>query len=383
MVEAEGPQQSLARRLRSLREEHWPDRRVTQAELARAFGGGKPLSVPLISSWESVASPTVPPVRRLESYATFFATTRSLTSRPPRLLSEDELTEAERAEKKRLQTELLRLRADAMGAASPDSPGNSRAQSLGVSARSADSTRLIESLTSGYWHFADGGTVTLVCAQVPADMRAKIPYSDPTDPDYVALYAHADLDAFVELHGHVRAANPGNHVFFRTAEQLVSDDYSTHLISLGGVDWNHATRSMLGRLDLPVVQVGDWDSPAGPYFEVPGEGEPSRFHPVLTTAGDRRSLRQDVAMFARSRNPFNQERTATICNGMYSSGTFGAVRALTDSNFRDRNTEYLKRRFGQSETFCLVTKVTVERGVPVTPDWTVRDNILFEWASET
>ena len=88
-------------------------------------------------------------------------------------------------------------------------------------------------------------------------------------------------------------------------------------------------------------------------------------------------------MFARSRNPFNHRRTATICNGMYSSGTFGAVRALTDATFRDGNTEYLKRRFGQSETFCLVTKVTVERGVPVTPDWTEPDNILFEWASET
>jgi transcriptional regulator with XRE-family HTH domain len=382
MAEADSPEQLLAQRLRKLREEHWPARKVTQAELAQALGAGKPLSVPLISSWESVARPTIPPARRLESYATFFATMRSIASRAPRLLDAGELTEPERAERKRLQGELLRLRADAVAAANPSSTGSSRAQPAGESARSTDSARLIESLKSGYWHFADGGPVTLVCAQVPAEMRAKIPYSDPANPDYVALYAHADLDAFVELHGHVRAANPGNHVYFRTAEQLVSDDYSTHLISLGGVDWNHATASLLGRLDLPVVQVGDWDSPAGPYFEVPSEGKPARFHPVLTTADGRPSLRQDVAMFARSWNPFNKERTATICDGMYASGTFGAVRALTDSNFRDRNTEYLKRRFGPSATFCLVTKVTVERGVPVTPDWTVPDNILFEWASE-
>ncbi len=382
MAEADSPQQLLALRLRKLREEHWSDRKVTQAELALALGGGKPLSVPLISSWESVARPTVPPVRRLESYATFFATTRSTVGRQPHLLSEGDLTEAERAERKRLLDELLRLRAQALGAAGPNLTGTTPARSPDESVRSAVSRGLIESLNSGYWHFADGGTVTLVCAQVPAEMRKQIPYSDPTDPDYVALYAYADLDAFVELHGHVRAANPGNHVYFRTAEQLAADDYSSHLISLGGVDWNHATRSLLGRLDLPVVQVSDWKSAAGPYFEVAGEGSHTKFHPVLTSAGDRRWLREDVAMFARSRNPFNQERTATICNGMYASGTFGAARALTDANFRDRNTRYLKRRFGQSETLCLVTRVTVERGVPVTPDWTVPENILFEWASQ-
>jgi len=287
--------------------------------------------------------------------------------------------EVERAEESRLRLELLRLRANSLstaGAASGAGGG------LTGPSGSAFSQRLIASLTSGYWHFADGGTVTLVCAQVPAEMRELIPYSDPADPDYVALYAYADLDAFIELHGHVRAANPGNHVFFRTADRLESDDYSTHLVSLGGVDWNHATASLLGKLSLPVIQVGDWSSDEGPYFEVGGDGRPRRLHPVLTTAGDRRSLREDVAMFARSVNPFNSERTATICNGMYASGTLGAARALTDANFRDRNTDYLRTRFGRSQSFCIVTKVAIEQGKPVTPDWTKPENRLYEWASE-
>ena len=380
MDEAYRPQQLLALRLRQLREEHWPDIKVTQSQLARALGRTKALSVPLISSWESVANPSTPPVPRLESYATFFATTRSMAdSQRPRLLNASELTEVERAEESRLRLELLRLRANSLstaGAASGAGGG------LTGPSGSAFSQRLIASLTSGYWHFADGGTVTLVCAQVPAEMRELIPYSDPADPDYVALYAYADLDAFIELHGHVRAANPGNHVFFRTADRLESDDYSTHLVSLGGVDWNHATASLLGKLSLPVIQVGDWSSDEGPYFEVGGDGRPRRLHPVLTTAGDRRSLREDVAMFARSVNPFNSERTATICNGMYASGTLGAARALTDANFRDRNTDYLRTRFGRSQSFCIVTKVAIEQGKPVTPDWTKPENRLYEWASE-
>jgi len=90
-----------------------------------------------------------------------------------------------------------------------------------------------------------------------------------------------------------------------------------------------------------------------------------------------------VALFARSVNPFNRKRTASICNGMYASGTYGAVRALTDARFRDRNAEYARARFGRSENFCIITKVKVENGTPLTPDWTLSDARLFEWESES
>ncbi len=70
----------------------------------------------------------------------------------------------------------------------------------------------------------------------------------------------------------------------------------------------------------------------------------------------------------------------TICNGMYGRGTYGAVRALTDERFRDRNAEYIRDRFGDSEAFCLLTRVTVENGATLTPDWTLPDTVLFEWS---
>src|SRR6185437_1360738 len=98
-----------------------------------------------------------------------------------------------------------------------------------------------------------------------------------------------------------------------------------------------------------------------------------RFRPLLTKSGDRKVLREDVALFARAVNPFNRLRTVTICNGMYAGGTFGAVRALTDARFRDRNTRYAKDRFGQCETFCILTRVHIERGAPLTPDWTLEE----------
>ena len=371
--EANDPRQFLARRLRGLREDHWPEVKVTQAQLALALGG---VSVPLISSWESSTNPKMPPLHRLEAYATFFATTRSMEGDEPRLLSLAELTDSERDVKEQLGRELLRLRAGAMGnrrgsaGPAPTSLGN-------------EEEEYVASLNSGYWKFIDGKPITIICAKIPANMLERIPYSNPADPDYVALYKFSDLDAFVELHGHIRAANPGSQVDFRTADELVADDYTTHMVALGGVDWNYATQSVLSLLTLPVVQVADWDSPDGQYFEVVEGGGAERFRPLLTQSDGRKVLREDVALLARAANPFNRQHTVTICSGMYAGGTLGVVRALTDARFRDRNTRYARDRFGQCEAFCILTKVRIERGVPLTPDWTRPENRLFEWASET
>jgi hypothetical protein len=91
-------------------------------------------------------------------------------------------------------------------------------------------------------------------------------------------------------------------------------------------------------------------------------------------------LREDVALFARAISPFNRKRTVTICTGMYGRGTYGAVRALTDANFRDRNAEYLRTRFSDCESYCIVTRVPIIHGATLTPDWTTGDHTLFEWS---
>src|SRR5262249_46239117 len=110
------------------------------------------------------------------------------------------------------------------------------------------------------------------------------------------------------------------------------------------------------------------------------DGRKVLHRPRLDKWGDRKILREDVALFARAESPFNRKRFVTICNGMYGRGTYGAVRALTDEPFRDRNMEYIQGRFANSEAFCILTRVTVERGVAMTPDWTKPGTVLFEWS---
>jgi hypothetical protein len=373
MVDDPGPRQVLARRLRALREERWPGRKVHQAQLAAALSGtGKSVSVPLVSSWESRSNPRVPPASRIQDIATFFASPRSFDGKTGRLFSPSELTTPEQAAREELLQELTRLRSKALDALD---------RSTDVTSIS-DSTRAIaQSVSADPYRLRAGDRITIVCGRVPEGMRQKMPYTDPRDPDFIESYRYADLDALIELWGHLRAANPTNLVRYRSADQLTRDDYTGHLVSLGGVDWNVATSSVLARLQLPVTQVNEWDKEGGAYFEVTEEdGRKVPHRPLLEESGGRKILREDVALFARAVSPFNQQRFVTVCNGMYGRGVLGAVRALTDERFRDRNREYIKSQFAASQAFCLLMRVTVENTLTLTPDWTLPETRLFEWS---
>jgi transcriptional regulator with XRE-family HTH domain len=344
----------LARRLKSLR----TDRGVTQAQLANVMR----VSGPLISAWENVQSPAAPPIERLKTYAEIFASARSADERRWQPVPLAELTDDEETRRQELEAELLELRARATGETPP-------------------TTAAVNQIGAGPWRFADGGDITIVCAQLPDGIRGQMPYADPADPDYVRLYDYADLDSLVELFGHVRATNPDAYVRFKLATHLVEDDYTTHLVLLGGVDWNLSTRRLLKALQLPVRQATRDDDAEDAAFDVRTDEGFERFSPQFD-ADDERTLRADVAQFVRGPNPFNRRRTVTICNGMYGQGTYGAVRALTDARFRDRNTAYLENEFAPDRTFSLLFRVGIFEAIALTPDWTAPGTVLHRWVEQ-
>jgi hypothetical protein len=347
----------LARRLRGLRKHRWPSRVVTQSQLAKALGGAKPLSVRLISSWESLSRPQSPPQRHLENYALFFATERSVEREPFRLLDLAELTPAERANRDQLLHELTALRAATQASA-------------GVTP---------STLGTSLWHFPFDEDITIVCAPLPPDIRTGIPYIDPNDPDYVRLNRYSDVDALIEVYGYIRALNPNNNVKYRTSDELRPHDYTAHLVLIGGVDWNDTTRDVVLRVQIPVSQTARrYDNDFGA-FTVRENGDEVSFEPTLRPDGDNHVLMEDIAHFYRGPNPYNVERTVTLVNGMFSRGTLGAVRALTDVRFRDRNEAYIKERFADSNAFSMLSRVPVVHGRVLTPDWTVPETRLHEW----
>jgi hypothetical protein len=355
----EDHRQTLAQRLKTLREEHWPGLGLTQQQLARALAGGKKLSIASISSYENPDKP-VPPTSRLSAYATFFATPRSWESEPYRVLPVTELTAEERNVREALLQELLGLRNAALlhNPAAAPTPVTS----------------------PGLWSFPEKQDVTIVCAQLPLDLRQDFTYANPESPDYVSLYTYADLDALLELHGHVRATNPTNLVTFKAAAKDVkADDYTSNLVVLGGTDWNFLTEKLHRLINLPIKSLPreTEDDPGG--FQAGDR----LFVPKLEEGEQGKQLTEDVALFYRGPSPFNVKRTVTICYGMYGRGTYGVVRALTDGRFRDRNEDYLRERFDTSRPFSIVSRVKVVETEVLTPDWTLPESRLYEWAEDT
>jgi hypothetical protein len=283
-------------------------------------------------------------------------------TRPARLLDDHELTPAELARRDDLLEELTRMRFPEETESAVPPTGDPAG--------------------GGVWHFPDQRPVTIVTARLPKTLRDKMPFVEPHDPDYVRAHSYADLDALIDLFGHIRAVNPSIAVNVRLADVLENDDYTTHLVLLGGVDWNDVSSDIVRRLDLPVRQIPRSDEDLyGGHFEVGPDKT------VITSAleriGDQITLREDVGYFFRGINPYNARRTVTLCNGMYARGTYGVVRALTHELFRDRNEEYLAERFRGALSFGVLTKIPIAiNGEALTPDWMIRRDQLFEWPSD-
>jgi transcriptional regulator with XRE-family HTH domain len=339
----------LAQRLRELRQEQWPDKRLTQDALAKALGD---VAAATVSSWESSTAPKLPPRNRMTSYAQFFATRRSVEPAEPKIIPLESLTEDEKAAYRELEAELLRLRDAAASKPSRGAPAAVRKS----------------------WRFLDTGPAT--CAQLPEGETASL--ADPKDPNYTELLSFADLDALVELWGHIRAENPEMDVFYKAAPNVVSDDLSGHVILLGGIAWNDVTKRLSAMTHLPVRQVEDETVKTGEIFVANVDGEERRFLPEWGDA-DHTNLVEDVGFLARVPNPLNSGRTLTICNGIHSRGVFGAVRSLTHARLRDGNEQYLSANFGSSDSFVILMRVPVIERETMTPDFNNPDGILFQW----
>jgi hypothetical protein len=342
----------LASRLKHLRQHQ---SRLTQAELAAAFSKEGKLASVTVSSWESLKSPKLPPVDRLRAYARFFATPRSIEGQP-RLLPFNELTQDEKKECEKLEAELLRLRS----AASGESPGE-------------------QSTFNRSWLFRDGARVTFVCAELPSSVIG--PFGDPENPNYTKLQTFADVDALIELFGHIRAENPSAIVHFRTPPDVEPDDLTGHLVLLGGVVWNEITGRLLEMANLPISQVKDPPLESGEIFVAKTDGKERQFWPKWAGESEK-VLMEDVGLLARVPNPLNANRTLTICNGIHSRGVYGAVRSLTDAELRDGNERYISENFGDAESFGMLMSVPVIKNQTMTPDFNSRGVVLYKWPQD-
>jgi hypothetical protein len=216
--------------------------------------------------------------------------------------------------------------------------------------------------------------VTLICAKLPKDQTSLL--ADPADPNYTELLAYADLDALVELFGHIRAENPTMGVFRRLSSRFEPEDLSSHVVLIGGIGWNKLTEPILKKSRLPVRQIEDPSIRTGEIFAVDRDGREERHLPKWTAEGE---LEEDVGLIVRRTNPLNSNRSLTICNGVHSRGVLGAVRTLTDVQLRESNEAYIVRNFEDIKNFAILMRVSIIEGRTMTPDFNDDDCILYRW----
>jgi hypothetical protein len=331
----------LASTLRDLRQGIWRDRVLTQSQLAKGLSsdGGR-VAPATLSSWESTTNPKTPSAARISAYARFFCTPRSLEGEP-HLIPEDQLTPGEHDRYRQLESELLEL-------FNPKEPKKRRSFQF------------------------DAGPVIVICPRAPADVQGPL--------GEVRLRQYGDLDALIELYGHLRAENPTLDIFHRLASDVVSDDLTRHVVLLGGIGWNEVTRRFQSATSqVPITQLAVDDLKGGDIFRVETRNGAESFYPEYEDLGDGKELTADVGYLARLRNPFKANHTLTICNGIFSRGVFGAVRCLTDANVRDENERYLAERFPDEE-FAMLLRVPVVTNETLSPDLQNPNSRLYEWA---
>ena len=325
----------LARALRNMRESTWPDREVTQSQLAKALSSEGRVAGPTLSSWESLTNPKTPSVARVSAYARFFCTERSLQGEP-HLIPEDQLTPEELDRFRELESRLLQR-------FHPEEPKLQHIFRFEV------------------------GPVIVICPDAPEEVRGSLAKED--DPNFTKLQQYGDLDALIQLYGHLCAENPTLDVSHKLASEVVPDDYGGHVILLGGIGWNEITRHIGGFLgQVPIKQIDVTDLPGGDIFQVEAaDGVKSFYYPESEELGERKELVADVAYVARLRNPFQFDRTLTICNGIHSRGVLGAVRCFTDATVREHNEKYLADRFPEGE-FAILFKCEWWETETMSPD---------------
>ncbi|HEY1702476.1 MAG TPA: hypothetical protein VGG75_22445 [Trebonia sp.] len=292
-------------------------------------------------------------MERLLAYAQFFATRRSVEPKEPALVPLNRFTAEEQAEYDKLLDELLTLHASAEGTPAEDEVPPAPQS----------------------WSFADAGPVTLVCAQLPPGMLSELALPDAHN--YTELLSFGDLDAMVELFGHVRAQNSSMLATFKLAPAVKADDLSGHVAIIGGIGWNRVTARILSLARLPVEQREDPGSPYGEIFIITAGDNETKFLP--TFEGDPPELVEDVGLIARMPNPMNSSRTLTICNGIHSRGVLGAVRSLTDAQLRDQNERYIANNL-PGDKFGILMRVQVIGGKALTPDFSNSETILHQWS---
>ena len=292
--------------------------------------GGRVASATL-SSWESTTNPKTPPAARISTYARFFSTPRSMEGgTPPR--TRRRTTQPSWSGSVNSKHEL----SDLAGAnPKPDIRSSSKPD------RDRD--------------LPDGACL------------GTEPTGEGAGSELHKMHQYGDLDALIDLYGHLRAENPTLDVFHRLTSDVVSDDLTSHVVLLGGVGWNKVTRRFQEPSSGPDYPGGSGRLDDRRHLQVATADGDDFHYPEYEDLGDGSELIADVGYLARLRQPVQGQPYAHDLQ--WNPQPRGIRRStLPDrSRVRDENERYIADQFPGGE-FAILLRVPVVTNETLSPD---------------
>ena len=176
----------------------------------------------------------------------------------------------------------------------------------------------------------------------------------------------------------------------REVKRLGGRALSSHLVVVGGIAWNDATRRT-ERDAAPAGQAsrGSYDLLSGEIFVTDPPPPGARYEPHwLNEDPGKPGKARCAARGCRHAGPGAQslQRTAhpdLLQRHPQPRGPRRAVRCLTDPAVRDDNERYLREMFPRSDSFAVLMRVPVPGGHTISPSLSSAGSVLFEWPAAT
>jgi len=214
--------------------------------------------------------------------------------------------------------------------------------------------------------------VAIVCAEIPEELRP--PYAVPSHSNYLRYATFADIDALIQLMVWF-AASKHRTVSSYTSRTIPENALASHLMIVGGPQWNSLARSVYDQINLPIAH-NDGDPGNSDTLFDRSTGEV--WAPELRENGE---IDSDVGFLAQTPSPFYQGRIIILFGGVLTHGVEASVKLCTAEHVWAHNHRVIESlTVHANDGFCLVFRCRVLSNTNVAPDLMTAGTVLAAYS---
>lgn len=220
------------------------------------------------------------------------------------------------------------------------------------------------------WGIKDGEKVTIVCSELDDPEKRQ----NLEEREYIYSLKYGDLDAYIEVLVTLLSLYPSLKLRVISVGEInhTKQDLSTHIVVVGGPDYNELTKKIL-KTDKTRFNY------KSPYLEISSETYPDEiviFDKITNKEYCSLTDDEDFGYFEQLPNPYNPENKVILLGGCHTIGVTGAVKAFSSGISDDgkiskivlrnskniwkwfpRKWKYLPRKFRTTQHYSVLLQV--------------------------